>query len=82
MAFTTALSGVNAAQSDLDVISNNIANSSTTGFKTGRAEFGDVYAQSLLGTTSRPPVRVCHWHHAAVQSGRFGIHRQRIGCRH
>ena len=55
MAFTTALSGVNAAQSDLDVISNNIANSSTTGFKTGRAEFGDVYAQSLLGTTTPTP---------------------------
>ena len=55
MAFTTALSGVNAAQSDLDVISNNIANSSTTGFKTGRTEFGDVYAQSLLGTTTPTP---------------------------
>jgi len=55
MAFTTALSGVNAAQSDLDVISNNIANSSTTGFKTGRAEFGDVYAESLLGTTTPTP---------------------------
>jgi flagellar hook protein FlgE len=55
MAFTTALSGVNAAQSDLDVISNNIANSSTTGFKTGRVEFGDVYAQSLLGTTTPTP---------------------------
>jgi flagellar hook protein FlgE len=55
MAFSTALSGVNAAQSDLDVISNNIANSSTTGFKTARAEFGDVYAQSLLGTTTPTP---------------------------
>ena len=55
MAFTTALSGVNAAQSDLDVISNNIANSSTTGFKSGRAEFGDMYAQSLLGTTTTTP---------------------------
>ena len=48
MAFTTALSGVNAAQSDLDVISNNIVNSSTTALKLA-AEFGDVYAQSLLG---------------------------------
>ena len=57
MAFTTALSGVNAAQSDLDVISNNIANSSTTGFKSGRAEFGDMYAQSLLGTTTRDTYR-------------------------
>jgi flagellar hook protein FlgE len=31
------------------VISNNIANASTTGFKSSRAEFADVYATSLLG---------------------------------
>ena len=68
MAFTTALSGVNAAQSDLDVISNNIANSSTTGFKTARAEFGDVYAQTPFGHHHTNPRSGCkgHWHHAAV----------------
>lgn len=52
MTFSTAISGINAANSDLGVISNNIANSSTTGFKTSRAEFGDVYATSLLGAGS------------------------------
>jgi flagellar hook protein FlgE len=49
MAFDTAISGINAATADLNVISNNIANASTTGFKSSRAEFADVYATSLLG---------------------------------
>ena len=44
MALNTALSGINAAQSDLNVISNNIANANTTGFKGSRAEFADVFA--------------------------------------
>lgn len=52
MAFSTAISGINAATADLGVISNNIANASTTGFKTSRAEFADVYATSLLGAGS------------------------------
>jgi flagellar hook protein FlgE len=49
MAFDTAISGINAATADLGVIGNNVANASTTGFKTSRAEFADVYATSLLG---------------------------------
>jgi flagellar hook protein FlgE len=48
MSFNIALSGLNAAQKDLDVTSNNIANVNTTGFKESRAEFVDVYATSLL----------------------------------
>jgi len=51
MAFDTAISGINAATADLGVISNNIANSSTVGFKSSRAEFGDVYTSSLLGAS-------------------------------
>ncbi len=50
MAFDTAVSGIKAATADLGVIGNNIANSSTTGFKSSRAEFSDVYATSLLGS--------------------------------
>ena len=50
MSFNTALSGLNAAQSDLSVTSNNIANVNTTGFKESRAEFGDIYAVSALGS--------------------------------
>lgn len=48
MSFNVALSGLNAAQKDLDVTSNNIANVNTVGFKESRAEFVDVYASSLL----------------------------------
>jgi flagellar hook protein FlgE len=49
MPFRTALSGLNAASSDLRVTGNNIANSGTTGFKESRAEFADVFAMSSTG---------------------------------
>jgi len=52
MSFNIALSGLNAAQKDLDVTSNNIANVNTVGFKESRAEFVDVYAASLLASGS------------------------------
>lgn len=55
MSFNTALSGLRAANQDLSVTGNNIANASTTGFKESRTEFGDVYANSILGTGSRTP---------------------------
>lgn len=48
MKFNTALSGLRTANTDLDVTGNNIANASTTGFKRSRAEFGDVYASSVV----------------------------------
>ena len=50
MSFNTALSGIQAASADLGIIGNNVANSATTGFKSSRAEFSDVYA-SLLGAS-------------------------------
>jgi len=50
MPFDTALSGIRAAASELEITGNNIANASTTGFKSSRAEFGDVYATSVLGS--------------------------------
>ncbi len=49
MAFNIALSGLRAANSDLSITGNNIANASTVGFKRSRAEFSDVYANSVLG---------------------------------
>ena len=52
MPFDIALTGLNAAQNDLQVISNNIANSETNGFKRSRAEFADLYATSEFGTSS------------------------------
>ena len=51
MSFNISLSGLNAAQKDLDVTSNNIANVSTTGFKKSRAEFGDVYTNSVFSNS-------------------------------
>ena len=48
MAFSTALSGLTAASSDLDVTANNIANSNTIGFKDARAQFADVYAAGAV----------------------------------
>ena len=53
MSFNIALSGMNAASSDLRVTGNNIANASTVGFKASRAEFADVYS-GLLGASSNP----------------------------
>ena len=50
MSFNTALSGIQAASSDLSIIGNNVANAATTGFKSSRAEFGDVYASVLGGS--------------------------------
>jgi flagellar hook protein FlgE len=47
MSFNIALSGIRAASQDLEVTGNNIANSSTNGFKESRTEFGDVYTASI-----------------------------------
>ncbi len=47
MGFQQGLSGLNAADKDLQVIGNNVANSNTVGFKSSTAQFADVYANSL-----------------------------------
>lgn len=52
MSFRAALSGINAASQELKVISNNVANASTTGFKQSRAEFADVYASAGAGAAA------------------------------
>ena len=49
MGFQQGLSGLDAAAKNLDVIGNNVANASTVGFKSFRAEFADLYANSLAG---------------------------------
>lgn len=51
MSFNIALTGLAAAQKDLDVTANNIANVNTTGFKESRAEFADVYATSIYSNS-------------------------------
>ncbi len=49
MTFDIALTGISAASSELETISNNIANNQTTGFKRSDVEFSDVYASSAYG---------------------------------
>lgn len=43
---TTAATGMQAQQANMDVIANNLANVSTTGFKKSRAEFEDLLYQT------------------------------------
>ncbi|CAD6544821.1 hypothetical protein LMG28727_04332 [Paraburkholderia kirstenboschensis] len=47
MGYQQGLSGLSASSSDLDVIGNNIANANTVGFKSGAAQFADMYANSV-----------------------------------
>jgi flagellar hook protein FlgE len=49
MSFQQGLSGLNAASKQLEVIGNNVSNANTVGFKQSRAEFSDVFANSLNG---------------------------------
>ncbi|MCB1649127.1 MAG: flagellar hook-basal body complex protein [Pseudomonadales bacterium] len=49
MSFNIGLSALAAAQEEIAVTGNNIANASTNGFKSSRTEFADVFAASVLG---------------------------------
>src|SRR6188768_2318231 len=46
-ALNTAATGMQAQQTNMDVISNNLANVNTTGFKKSRAEFEDLLYQTV-----------------------------------
>lgn len=52
MSFNTAVTGLKAASTMLDVTGNNIANVATTGFKSSRTQFADLYATSVVGAGS------------------------------
>jgi len=53
MSFFTSLTGLNAAQTELATVSNNIANTGTNGFKRSRVAFGDIIASSPLQNPAR-----------------------------
>lgn len=46
--FNTSISGIRGSQKYLDTTSNNIANANSYGFKKSRAEFADIYANSVF----------------------------------
>ena len=52
MSFSSAISGLNAAANNISVISNNIANANTTGFKESVAQFADVYSNNFQGANA------------------------------
>jgi flagellar hook protein FlgE len=52
MSFNIALTGLDAANQDLAVTSNNLANVATTGFKGSRTEFGDLFASTQAGVSA------------------------------
>jgi flagellar basal-body rod protein FlgG len=49
-AMTTAASGMKAQQTNIDTISNNLANVNTTGYKKSHAEFQDLLYESVVPT--------------------------------
>jgi flagellar hook protein FlgE len=51
MPFNIALTGLNAANQDLNVTANNLANVSSIGFKSSRAQFGDLFASTQSGVS-------------------------------
>jgi flagellar hook protein FlgE len=53
MSFGIALSGLDAAQDDLNTTANNIANSQTTGFKSSTANFAELYANSTVASNKQ-----------------------------
>jgi flagellar hook protein FlgE len=53
MSFFTSLSGLQASQTDMSVISHNLANVGTNGFKKSRSEFADVIASSLASDPTK-----------------------------
>lgn len=59
-ALWTAGTGMGAQQSNLDVISNNLANVNTTGFKKSRSDFQDLMYQTLrqAGATTGPDTQL------------------------
>ncbi|ADW70920.1 flagellar hook protein FlgE [Granulicella tundricola] len=55
--FGVPLSGLIASQSQLQAVSNNLANLDTVGFKDQNVNFSDVFAQSSLNNGSNDPVQ-------------------------
>jgi flagellar hook protein FlgE len=73
MGFAQGVSALNASAANLDVIGNNIANSSTVGFKSGSVLFSDVYAGSRVGLGSQVAGVAQNFTSGAVQTSSRGL---------
>src|SRR4029077_13672717 len=51
----SGISGLQANSTWLDVIGNNISNTTTVAYKSSRVEFADQFSQSLAGGTGADP---------------------------
>ena len=51
-ALWTASSGMNAQQTNIDIVSNNLANVNTVGYKKSRAQFQDLLYQTIRAAGS------------------------------
>ncbi len=73
MSFYTSLSGLKGSQTDMSVISNNIANAGSIGFKRSKAQFGDIFASSPTQSTKTiaGEVHASQRHHPAVPQGSY-----------
>jgi flagellar hook protein FlgE len=58
MSMRTSVTGLNAAQTELSTIANNLSNASTSGFKASRVEFADIFAADASKVTPGAGVRV------------------------
>jgi flagellar hook protein FlgE len=72
--FSTALSGLNATATAIDVVGNNLANLNTPGYKTNVVYFRDMVTQSLgvgetqVGFGTGPPLTIRQFTQGAIQS--------------
>lgn len=64
----SGVSGLRVHQTKMDVIGNNIANVNTTGFKSSRVTFSDIFSQKLSGASS-----------PNADTGRAGTNPKQIG---
>lgn len=73
MSFSQAVSGLNAASSNLDVIGNNIANSATSGFKSSTIAFADMFAGSKVGLGTKVAAVIQNFNDGTVTTTSRGL---------
>ena len=69
--FSIPLSGLDASSEELSVISNNLANMNTVGFKTSDATFGDLFYQQIGSTAGGNPQQIGVGTSVAAVEGNF-----------